>query len=257
MRLGGLPNSAAPIFLGPVFAAVFLSALVPSLAQERETARQISYEGTLGPARIGLTVVVTNGVVSGGHYFYAKYLTDIQLNGSAQPGALTLEGKDGGVFALKFVGNGSEGGKPLNFENSVGLEGTWSKDGKTLPVKLTAEGQSPVPASGRWYEMVTSESDAAFEAKIQGFCKAALAGDRSATAKYVSFPLRVNHNGKSRMILNATELNAQWETIFTPAYLAALKNDLPHDLSVIQGQAMLGNGQAFFGDKGATALNIP
>jgi hypothetical protein len=104
---------------------------------------------------------------------------------------------------------------------------------------------------------VTGQSDAAFEAKVQGFYKAALAGDRAAAAKYVSFPLRVNHNGKSRTIHNAAELAAQWETIFTPAYLTALKNDIPHDLSVIQGQAMLGDGQAFFSDQGATALNIP
>jgi hypothetical protein len=41
------------------------------------------------------------------------------------------------------------------------------------------------------------------------------------------------------------------------AYLTALKNDIPHDMSIIQGQAMLGDGQAFFSDKGATALNIP
>ncbi len=174
-----------------------------------------------------------------------------------QPGALNLQGKDGGSFALKFVGNGSEGGKPLDFENSVGLEGSWSKDGKTLPVKLTAGGESPLPASGRRYEMVTDQSDSAFEAKVQGFYKAVLSGDRAGAAKYISYPLRVNHNGKGRTIRSAAELTAQWETIFTPEYLAALKNDVPHDLSIIQGQAMLGDGQAFFSDKGATAVNIP
>jgi hypothetical protein len=36
-----------------------------------------------------------------------------------------------------------------------------------------------------------------------------------------------------------------------------LKNDIPHDMSIIQGQAMLGGGQAFFSDQGAPALNIP
>jgi hypothetical protein len=105
--------------------------------------------------------------------------------------------------------------------------------------------------------MVTDQSDAAFEAKLQGFHKAALAGDRSTVADYVYFPLRVNHGGKSRMVRSAAELTAQWKTIFTAAYLAALKKDLPHDPSIIQGQAMLGDGQAFFSDKGATALNIP
>jgi hypothetical protein len=257
MRLGGILSTAVQRPLRPIFAMLLCLASAVAHAQDAGGATQISYEGTLGPARIGLTVIVKNGAVSGGHYFYAKYLTDIPLNGSIQPGALTLHGQDGGVFALKFVGNGSEAGKPLNFENSVGLEGTWSKDGKSLPVKLTAAGQSPVSASGRWYEMVTDQSDAAFEAKVQGFYKAALTGDRAAVANYVSFPLRVNHAGKSRIVRNAAELTAQWETIFTPAYLAALKKDMPHDLSIIQGQAMLGDGQAFFSDKGATTLNIP
>ena len=257
MRLGGILNAAAGITLRLALAAIFLLALGTSLAQDAGRSIQVRYEGTLGPARIGLTLVVKSGSISGGHYFYAKYLTDIPLTGTSQPSTLTLQGNDGGSCTLRFVGNGSEGGKPLNFDNSVGLEGAWSKDGKSLPVKLTAVGQSPVPQSGRWYEMVTDQSDAAFEAKVQGFYKAALAGDRAAAAKYISFPLRVNHNGKTRMIRNAVELSAQWETIFTPAYLAALKNDMPHDLNIIQGQAMLGDGQAFFSDKGATALNIP
>jgi len=257
MQHCGITTRAAHICRRLVVTVFLCLALEAAHAQEAGAASLISYEGTLGPARIGLTLVVKSGAVAGGHYFYAKYLTDIPLIGSIQPGALALQGQDGGAFALKFVGNGSDAGKPLNFENSVGLEGNWSKDGKILPVKLTAGGQSPAPASGRWYEMVTDQSDAAFEAKVQGFYKAAMSGDRAAAARYVSFPLRVNHNGKSRMIRNAAELAAQWETIFTPAYLEALKKDLPHDLGIVQGQAMLGNGQAFFSDKGATAINIP
>ena len=257
MRHRGIMNRVLSVCVWSLFAAFLCLALAAANAQETGSATQISYEGTLGPARIGLTVLVKSGAVSGGHYFYAKYLTDIPLTGSIQPAALALQGQDGGAFALKFVGNGSEAGKQLDFENSVGLEGTWSRDGKSLPVKLTAEGQSPAPAGGHWYEMVTDQSDAAFEARVQGFYKAALAGDRAAAARYVSFPLRVNHNGKSRMIRSAGELTTQWETIFTPAYLAALRKDMPHDLSIVQGQAMLGDGQAFFSDKGATALNIP
>jgi hypothetical protein len=235
--------------------ALFLAA---GEAAAQDAANQISYEGTLGPARIGLTLVVKSGnMIAGGHYFYTRYLTDIPLTGSMQSGGLTLRGKDGGAFALKFVGNGSDGGKPLDFNNSVGLEGTWAGGAKTLPVKLSMGGQSPLPASGRWYEMVTGQSDAAFEARVQGFYKAVLAGDRAAAARFVSFPLRVNHNGKHRMIQNAAELSAQWETIFIPAYLAALKNDVPHDLGISNGQAMLGSGDVWFSDKGATALNLP
>jgi hypothetical protein len=76
-------------------------------------------------------------------------------------------------------------------------------------VKLTGTGQSPVPASGRWYETVAGQGDASFEAKVRRFYNAALAGDRAGAAKYVSFPLRANHDGKSRTIHNASELAAQ------------------------------------------------
>jgi hypothetical protein len=239
-------------------AAAFLFALAGATAtpQDSSGANRISYEGTLGSTRIGMTLIVKgDNVITGGHYFYAKYLTDIPLTGTMQPGAVTLKGQDGGSFDLRFKGNGSEGGKPLDFNNSVGLEGTWSKEGKSLPVKLGAGGMSS--AVSGWYADVTDQSDAAFEAKAQAFYKAALAGDKETAAKYVAFPLRVNHNGKGRMIHSAAELTAQWESIFTPAYLAALKKDIPHDMGVSNGQAMLGPGEVWFGDKGVTALNLP
>lgn len=222
-----------------------------------QDAFQVSYEGTLGPSRIGLTLVLKANVITGGHYFYAKYLTDIPVTGALENGAITLKGQDGGTFALNFIGNGSEGGKPLDFNNSVGLKGAWTKDAKSLTVKLSAGGRSTLPSSGRWYEMITDGSDAAFEAKIQGFRKAALAGDKKTAANYVAFPLRINRNGKSRTIHTADELAAQWETIFTPAYLAVLDKDIPHDLSVSNGRVMLGAGDVWFDEKGATALNLP
>jgi hypothetical protein len=244
------------LFAGCAAAILLILAVFGAKAQDSSGANRISYEGTLGQTRIWLTLIVkADNTITGGHYFYAKYLTDIPLTGAMQPGTVTLKGQDGGSFDLKIKGNGSEGSKPMDFNTSVGLEGTWSKDGKSLPVKLDAQGMAP--ANGRWYENVTSESDAAFEARAQGFYKAALAGDKATVAKYVDFPLRVNQNGKSRTIHSSAELSAQWDSIFTPAYLAALKKDIPHDMGVAQGQAMLGAGDVWFGDKGATALNLP
>jgi hypothetical protein len=118
-------------------------------------------------------------------------------------------------------------------------------------------GSTKGPANARWYESVTSESDAAFEARVQGFYKAVLAGDSKAAAQYVDFPLRVNRNGKSRTIHSAAELSAQWKQIFTPACDGAFRDAMPHDMFVRNGQAMLGDGVAWFGAKGAQAINIP
>lgn len=256
MRKSGLPVGRIGRVAGAAAALLLVVAGVAAKGQDATGANRTSYEGTLGTARIGLTLTVKGDrTITGGHYFYAKYLTDIPLTGAMQTGTVALKGRDGGSFDLKFRGNGSEAGKPLEFNNSVGLDGTWSKDGKSLPVKLDAGGMST--AAGRWYENVTDESDAAFEASAQAFYKAVLAEDKEAAAKYVAFPIRVNKNGKSRTIHSSAELSAQWDSIFTPAYLARLKKDIPHDMSVAQGQAMLGSGDVWFGSKGVTALNLP
>ena len=70
------------------------------------------------------------------------------------------------------------------------------------------------------------------------------------------FPLRVNvAPGKPLLVRNAAQLAAQWDRIFSPAWLKQAAQAMPHDLNVIRGQAMLGNGLAFFGDKGAEVIN--
>jgi hypothetical protein len=185
-------------------------------------------------------------------------LTDIPLSVNREAGGLTLKEPGGGTFHLRFKGNGSEGGQPLNFENSVGLEGTWSRanGSQTVLVSLTVQTVISVPQGERRYVDVTSESDAAFEKRVQAFYRAVMAGDRTQAAKYVSYPLRVN--GKTaRTLRTPDEFVAAWETIFTPAYLALLRNDLPHDMFVRQGMAMLGNGDVWFDAKGAASLNVP
>ena len=48
----------------------------------------------------------------------------------------------------------------------------------SYPVKLQMQQSSEGPADARWYEDVTRESDAAFEARVQGFYKAVLARTR-------------------------------------------------------------------------------
>jgi hypothetical protein len=131
------------------------------------------------------------------------------------------------------------------------------KSDSSYPVKLQMEQSSQGAANARWYEDVTSESDAAFEARVRGFYKAVLARDRTKTARYVDFPLRVNRNGKSRMVKTAAQLSAEWSQIFTPACVDAFRNAMPHDMFVRNGQVMLGDGVAWFGPKGAQVVNVP
>jgi hypothetical protein len=105
--------------------------------------------------------------------------------------------------------------------------------------------------------MITDETDDAFEARAQGFYFAALKGDPKQAARFVHFPLRVNWSATHHeMIGSANQLAANWNRIFTPKYLAALRDAVPHDMPVIKSQyAMLGAGLAFFTDKGVEVLN--
>lgn len=229
-----------------------------ALAQSPNPVSRITFWGTVGQNKIGMTLVVNaNGAVTGGHYFYAKDLKDIPLKAGTQGSGIVLYEPDGGQFALRFKGNGSEGGKPLNFENSVGMEGRWMNGANSYPVALEMRGNWRGPANTRWYEDVTTESDTAFEAKVQNFYKAVIDGDQATAVRFVDFPLRINEKGKSRTVQSAAEFTAQWNEIFTPACMDAFKDAMPHDMFVRNGQVMLGDGVAWFGAKGVQAINVP
>jgi hypothetical protein len=240
--------------------AVTLFVLVTAAIASAQTATtRVSFAGTVGKSRIGMTLLVASGKITGGHYFYAKDLKDIPLKAGTQGSGVILFDPEGGQFALRFKGNGSEAGKPLDFRNSVGLEGRWMKGDSSYPVMLQMERVSAVPADARWYGSVTSESDSAFEEKVQEFYHAVLDGNRTAAAHFVDFPLRVNYNSTHyTTIHSAAELAARWNQIFTPAFLDALKDSVPHDMFVRNGQAMLGkNGLVWLGAKGAQSINEP
>jgi hypothetical protein len=229
-----------------------------ALAQSSNPVNRITFLGTVGQNKIGMTLLVNaSGAVTGGHYFYAKDLKDIPLKAGTQGSGIVLYEPDGGQFALRFKGNGSEGGKPLNFENSIGMEGRWMNGANSYPAALEMRGSWEGPANARWYQDVTAESDAAFEGKIQNFYKAVINGDQATAVRFVDFPLRINEKGKSRAVRSAAEFSAQWNQIFTPVCIDAFKEAMPHDMFVRSGQAMLGDGVAWFGSKGVQAINVP
>ncbi|EIF34696.1 hypothetical protein BCh11DRAFT_02502 [Burkholderia sp. Ch1-1] len=255
LRLHGLTRRHTIAMLAALL-TFSMSANHSALAQTENTTG-VTYSGTVGEAKVGMTLVLHGKAIGEGHYFYYRYLKDIALTGQQSGSNLTLQ-EANGTFNLHFVGNGSNGEKPLDFPNSVGLAGTWSGGGKTLPVKLALEGMSPADANaGHLYAMITDETDETFEARAQGFYFAALKGDPKQAARFVHFPLRVNWGAaRHETIDSANQLAANWHRIFMPRYLAALRDAVPHDMPVIRSQyAMLGAGLAFFTDKGVEVLN--
>jgi hypothetical protein len=221
---------------------------------------QHQYEGSLGESRIGMTIIRDGNQIEGGHYFYQKFLRDIPITGFMKDSQITLDEAGTGTFHLHFAGNGSEGGQPLDFANSIGMEGTWtSADGRrTYPVSLRGTLIRGGTDNGHRYGDVTRETDAEFEHRVQSLLRAVLAGDESTAVRFISYPMSANlPNGGTKSFRNPSEVLAAWNDVFTPALLMKLRNDLPHDMFVRDGMAMLGDGEARFDGKGLPSLNVP
>jgi hypothetical protein len=213
--------------------------------------------GAVGSYRVGLDLLVQNGRVTSGRYFYVSQLKDIPLRQVGGPDPLTLQGADGSTFHLHYVGNGSEHGAALGFDNSVGLAGRWTQGAHALPVKLSLDGISGSGVANHRYSLITQAPDSVVEGKARQFLQGVLSGDRSAAAAAVSYPLRVNEAGGRHLTLrDRAALLAHWDAIFTPAYLAVLKTAVPHDMFVRDQGAAVANGAVWFDDRGASSLNL-
>ena len=207
-----------------------------------------------------MTVVRDGNRIEGGHYFYQKFLKDIPITGSAERSLIVLTEPGGGIFHLHFVGNGSAGGRPLDFENSVGMDGTWaSADGtRTYTVSLRGTTIHERGWDGHRYSDITKEDDIAFERRVQSLLSAVLRGDKTSAVRFVSYPLLVNFpNHTNKKFRNSAAVLAAWNDLFTPAMMTELQRALPHDMFVHNGMAMIGNGEAWFDDKGLATLNVP
>ena len=240
-------------------AAAFLF-ICPFLHSQRPNdVVQHQYEGKLGTTRIGLSVIREGNNIKGGHYFYQKFLRDIPISGSMKNSHVTLIEEGGGAFSLDFVGNGSEGGMPLDFENSIGMDGTWtSKDGiHTYDVSFRGTTIRNLDDRPR-YADVTKDSDTEFEKRVQSLIGAVLRGDKTVAVRLISYPLTVNGpKGEHRRMRSSIEVLSAWNTLFTPVMIGKFEEALPHDMFVHQGMAMIGNGAAWFDDRGLAVLNIP
>jgi len=213
--------------------------------------------GTVGTHAVGASLTITDAQhFTSGHYFYTSQLKDIPLTGIEDGDKLILTEPGGGVFHLTLKGNGSNGANPLTFENSVGLVGTWTGGGKSLPVDLEMDSSLPGAPSDHRYADVTTESDSAYEARVHRWLTAVLTANKAEAAALTSYPLSVNY-GRPKIFHTKAQLIAAWDQVFTPAMLTALRAAVPHEMFVRNGQAMVAGGAAWFDAKGVMAINEP
>ncbi len=235
------------------FGTALIAPLAPAFAQAID---QIGLTGSVGPYRVGAHFTVRDHrVFVAGHYFYARRPVDIPLSGNVAAETITLHGADGATFDLHFRTNDRTATRPLSFYTSTALVGTWTDGKKTLPARLDIALVGGPQGADR-YADVTKEPAPQFEARVQRFLHDVVQGDRADAASAVSFPLTVLATRTYR-IRNSAQLRAAWPSIFTPCFVNALKQAVPHEMFVRNGQAMVSDGAAWFDAKGATSLNVP
>lgn len=237
--------------------AYLVIAVIANTAQA--SAKVFKLQGVVGTARIGMTLDITETTINlSTHYFYVTHLKDIPLTGTLSSAngefLLILNEPSGGIFTLHYKDKGDHPDKFLYTGNN--LNGTWSQNGKELPVTLTyLEGyEGGVP--DRLYASINSESNEVFEARVCGFRDSVLSGDAKTATKFIRFPLDVNITGhQSLTIKSSRQLKTDWDRIFSETWLAAARAAVPHELFVKDGMAMLGDGLVWFGPKGAQVIN--
>ena len=252
MRRNG---SASPLALVLAAASWIPVPLLLAQAPNDDKLASVEAVGTVGDYRIGLNYTVREHTeLVKAHYFYVSESKNIALTGTVAGESVNFHGTDGSDFRLHFVGNGSNGKEPLTFFNSVGLQGTWKLGDRELPAELRFSHSTANPGE-RLYSQVTGRSDPAFESMVKAVKDGILRGDPGATAKYVHFPLLVNTGHHPLLLHNASALETHWSSVFTAEFVAKLRLDSTHELFVHDGEAMLGDGELWFDDRGLISVN--
>ena len=229
-----------------------------AVAQPSGSVETNELSGTLGPYRVGMNLTIRDDrAFVAGHYFYSSSLKDIPMTGGMEGERLTLREPGGGVFDLHLVTSDKTAKPPLTFDTSTGLEGSWTQGTRTLPVKLQTAWSRRLDQPKRLYASVDARSDAAVEAVVRRFQRGVVTGDHELTASAVAFPLRVNfHRNRTLHIKSKAELVRRWAQVFTPAYVARLRRDVPHEMFSNLDGVSLGPGDAWFNGRGAVVLNV-
>lgn len=210
--------------------------------------------GPVGDAPAGMNLAMRNRTeLEASHIYYGSDPTDIPLEIEIRGDDILLRDPGGGLFQLHLRGH-SGALSPSAFDSAIGLEGSYTKEGRRVNVDLGFAQLGPRETGHGWYADVTDRPDAEFESRVRQFLNGVTTGNRALAAAAVSYPLRLNGRCP-RSIPNRARLLRQWESIFTPPVLARLRTAIPHEMFVRNGLATIGAGEIWFDARGATAIN--
>jgi len=218
------------------------------------------YSGNVGnsPVRVALSF---GEVDIPGRYAYRVSTTDIILRGTLDQSGRSLvlsefdaSGRPSATFDGTFLDADPSyaAGSKLNCEVVVGK---WSSGDRILDFRLTL---SSIGGSGldHLYLPAGADSDDMVNRGASAFRTAFLKNDRNAVARMISYPIDVQVSEKRTRMGNSLALMANYDAVFTAAYLARIEKAIPRLMFARDQGIMLGDGEVWFDSKGQViALN--
>jgi hypothetical protein len=237
--------------------------LIASINKNSAFAERLSeYEGTIGSAKVKVTIVsqattLIGGLPSGplkGEYFYVSFLKDIPIEGEiGSDRSITIYelGENNKRIAV-IKGQFPETDPQHHFLTKSKLEsevitGTWSRlDGSgTLPVYLCSAADTFSDMDHR-YINAGVQDDKALESKVRAFRSAVIAGEKKSVSTMINYPITITVDGKHRDLANAAELLKNYDRVFSAKFVKAIKDAVPHNMFVRYDGVMLGQGEVWF-----------
>jgi len=211
-------------------------------AFEFDTNKWTDFEGTLGNAKIQLSIYrLDNGQLKG-NYCYKKYESKIQLTGQMTGDKIEitefLNGKPNGHFEGKVF-----------TDNLDRFEGTWTDSSKTKSVefKLTLQSICGSDYSHRYSDFYGTDDDVE---KFMKYIKTSiLNGDKEWIANHVRYPIKTTIKEKAITIKTKAQLIENFDQIFHQEFKDMIKSFCTCNMFSNYQGVMLGNGQIWINNK--------
>jgi hypothetical protein len=244
--------------------AGLLSGSVSAACFRNEPGTLWNYNGDLSNSlRIRMTLVF-DGSRLRGRYTYATQLKDIDLEGKVRDGRdVVLDEKDAaGRVVARFTGRfaerdprGTYGDSPLTCDV---ITGVWQREGATDQRPFYVHSVEATSGSlDHRYGAAGARDDDRVHRNAARFQEAVKRGDKNAVAAQITYPIRIEMEGKAKTLRSPGEFVRQYDAILTPRTRAAILDDIPRYMFVRDEGMMLANGIVWFGTDGRVISLVP
>ncbi len=235
-----------------VLTLLMVALVTPVALAQHEAGWVDDYRGVIGDnIKIGMSLTMSGNDVSG-EYFYYRWLKDIPVKGKIDGRNIVLNEFDekGNVVAI-FKGHFPEHApeylqQPIKYEV---MEGEWARPDGTERKRFRVIMESATGLMGQSrYSVAGFDSDDVVESVARKFKEAVIAHEKATVASLIEYPIKVSVKGKEVEIKNKDAFIQRFDDIFYKAFVALIKNSVPHNMFAKSSGVMLGeHGEVWIG----------